>query len=65
MEYFRVRHEQGEAMTLTSTHDNDKGNFEYTLQRQARDVPLTGYVGKGLLVCESGTQLALWLMDPT
>lgn len=52
-------------MTLTSTHDNDKGNFEYTLQRQARDVPLTGYVGKGLLVCESGTQLALWLMDPT
>lgn len=64
MAFFRDRHRQGESLTLISSQDNGDGNFQYSLLREADDLPAATYVGKGMLVCEDDSLLALWLMNP-
>lgn len=69
--YFAERHAHQETLRLTSFHFNGNaasyGNFQYTLARQADDLPPTAYIGKGAAVCTTTPRrLGVWSMakDP-
>jgi len=55
--YFARRHVEHEVLRLLSFQWNGTGgmlgNFEYTMDRQADDLPMTQYGGKGSAVCTS------------
>jgi len=68
--YFARRHARHETLRLLSFRWNGTGgmlgNFEYTLDRQADDLRMTPYGGKGSAVCAS-TPLTIgtWSMART
>lgn len=68
--YFAERHAHRETLRLTSIHCNGNavsyGNFQYTLTRQADDLPPTAYIGKGAAVCTTmPRRLGVWSMAKT
>jgi hypothetical protein len=73
--YFARRHALGERLTLSSLRVNGNtvasgrgwktyGNFQYTLVREATDLPPTDYQGKGSLHCYASRpdELIAWSM---
>lgn len=68
--YFTVRHAAGESLRLTSFQFNGNaggyGNLQYTLIRQADDLPPTAYTGKGAAICgPTRSMLGVWSMAKT
>jgi hypothetical protein len=74
--YFAQRHALGERLTLRSLRVNGNtvasgagwktyGNFQYTLVREATDLPATNYGGKGSLHCHRTTPdvIFVWSMS--
>ena len=72
--YFASRHARHERLRLTSLRVNGNtiaagtlksyGNFQFTLERKASDLPATDYQGKGALHCHRSTPdvLIVWAM---
>lgn len=65
--YFAERHARRETLRLTSFRFNGNaasyGNFQYTLIRQADDLPATAYVGKGAALCTTmPPTIGVWSM---
>jgi len=65
--YFAERHTHRESLRLTSFQFNGNaasyGNFQYTLTRQADDLPPTTYTGKGAAVCTTLPRtIGVWSM---
>lgn len=65
--YFMQRHAAHEVLRLTTFKFNGNsagyGNFQYTLIRQADDLPATPYVGKGAAVCDTTPRtIGVWSM---
>lgn len=65
--YFAERHAHRETLRLKSFQFNGDaasyGNFQYTLTRQADDLPPTAYIGKGAAVCTTiPRRLGVWSM---
>ena len=65
--YFAERHALRETLRIKSFHFNGNaasyGNFQYTLIRQADDLPATAYVGKGAALCTTvPRKLGVWSM---
>jgi hypothetical protein len=66
--YFAARHAAHERLTLQSVHWNgshrDGGirflDFDYTLERSARDFPDRPVSGKGAIACTQPPTLAVW-----
>lgn len=67
--YFARRHKHKEAMRLSSFKFNgingSFGEFEFTLNRQADDMPQTKSVGKGSVACATAPPaIGTWWVSP-
>ncbi|MBA2462123.1 MAG: hypothetical protein H0V45_10235 [Actinobacteria bacterium] len=64
--YFAARHRLRERLRLLSIDGNGNSNgyfhFAFTISRQASDLPLTKYQGKGAMICSAGSggRIAVW-----
>ena len=67
--YFRARHASDERMqetrfSFTGVENGHSatpfGGFEFTVTRQAADIPLTWVSGKGAVACTAPNRVAVW-----